>query len=94
MSITRNSGERRPRSRRATARSALFASAAIAFAACNAVSAADVESPDGDIVVTIEVDAGGSPFYSVRFRDETVIAPSRLGLRFREQADFDRNLTE
>lgn len=38
-------------------------------------------SPDGEIVVTL-TDADGMPTYSVAFRGEEVIGPSRLGLRF------------
>lgn len=53
------------------------------------VSAAEVHSPDGEIVVSVITHKDGSPWYSVRFRGETVVHESRLGLRFREQHAFE-----
>jgi len=57
----------------------------LAMLVAAAAPADEVASPDGRIVVDVGVDAGGMPGYSVRFRDEDVIARSRLGLRFADQ---------
>jgi len=48
-----------------------------------------VASPDGKIVFSISNNDKNWLIYSVQFADETVIAESRLGLRFREQKGFD-----
>ncbi len=50
-----------------------------------------VASPSGEIVVSIS-DEGGRAAYSVTFRGEPVIAPSRLGLLFKDRHGFDRDL--
>ncbi|NNK36871.1 MAG: glycoside hydrolase family 97 protein [Xanthomonadales bacterium] len=48
-----------------------------------------VASPDGRVEFSVSSDERGWLLYEVRFRGETVIEPSRLGLRFLEQRDFD-----
>jgi alpha-glucosidase len=53
------------------------------------VPAAEVRSPDGQIVFSIDVDAYGAPQYRVGYRGETVVANSRLGMRFETQTGFD-----
>ncbi|MCG8371710.1 MAG: glycoside hydrolase family 97 N-terminal domain-containing protein, partial [Proteobacteria bacterium] len=53
-----------------------------ALLSAQAAGAAELRSPDGRIAVTVVVDGRGSPQYGVRFDDEVVVAPSRLGLRF------------
>lgn len=53
---------------------------------------AQVNSPDGKIRFSLTIDRFGSPRYSVNFADETVVADSRLGLRFEKQAAFDLGL--
>lgn len=45
-------------------------------------------SPDGSIVVTID-DVGGEARYAVARGGEALVAPSRLGMRFREHAPLD-----
>ena len=52
---------------------------------------ASITSPDGAIVVTVN-DENGRARYDVAFNGESVIAPSRLGLLFRDHHGFDRNL--
>lgn len=47
-------------------------------------AAAVVTSPDGDIVVNIDVDATGAPVYSVSFKGIPVVSDSRLGITARE----------
>ena len=52
---------------------------------------ASVTSPDGAIEVTV-TDENGHAAYSVSFNGEAVIAPSHLGLLFRDHHGFDRHL--
>jgi alpha-glucosidase len=52
----------------------------------------DVFSPDGDIRFSLGLDQSGAPRYSVRYRNEVVVADSRIGLRFETQAAFDGRL--
>jgi len=52
---------------------------------------AAVASPDGKLSVSIGVDAEGHPMYTVALDDEPVILGSRLGLRFRQGADFEED---
>ncbi|MBB5519707.1 glycoside hydrolase family 97 protein [Amphiplicatus metriothermophilus] len=72
---------------------ATAAGLAAAFAGFGAASAeeARLSSPDGEIVVTV-TDEGGLARYAVEFRGETLIAPSRLGLLFKDQHGFDDGL--
>ncbi len=67
--------------------------AALALLCAPAAQAAsrEVASPDGTIVVTVD-DEGGRARYAVAFRGKTVIAPSRLGLLFKDHEGFDRDL--
>jgi alpha-glucosidase len=51
--------------------------------------AAEVASPDGRIVFSIDVDERGAPHYRVEYGDETVVPDSRLGMRFKSQRGFD-----
>jgi hypothetical protein len=50
-----------------------------------------VQSPDGDLAVLFELDAKGTPRYSIQRDGQTVLAPSRLGL-VRDDADFSHGL--
>ncbi|MEQ8936490.1 MAG: glycoside hydrolase family 97 catalytic domain-containing protein, partial [Amphiplicatus sp.] len=63
--------------------------ALVSIEAARAGEPLTVASPDGSIIVTVS-DEGGAALYSASFHGETVIAPSRLGLLFREQAGFDK----
>ncbi|MDJ0911674.1 MAG: glycoside hydrolase family 97 protein [Woeseiaceae bacterium] len=56
--------------------------AAPAFGA-NLESGRTCFSPDRRIQFRLETDQAGTPRYSVKYGDEVVVAPSRLGLRFR-----------
>ena len=51
-----------------------------------------IVSPDGRIGFSLEVDGSGIPRYAVTFDDDTIVHPSRLGLRFAAQASLDREL--
>lgn len=50
-----------------------------------------VASPDGRIVVTVSADAGLAR-YEVRFDGKEVVAPSRLGMLFKDAFGFDRHM--
>lgn len=58
------------------------------------VAAVDVTSPDGHIVVAIDLDDDGRPQYSLRFGDEVVIEPSKLGMRFLARAALESGMRE
>ncbi len=55
-------------------------------------SLASLSSPSGTIVFSLAIDRFGAARYSVKHGEETVVADSRLGLRFETQAGFDRGL--
>lgn len=57
-------------------------------------NAVEVQSPDGSIVVDIVLTADGKPQYSVRYRDESIISQSGLGLRFRQHAAIETSLRQ
>jgi alpha-glucosidase len=61
----------------------------LALFACATVEAADVRSPDGRTVVTVDVDAGGKPQYTVGRDGQVVMPAALLGLRFLAQPAFD-----
>ena len=54
-------------------------------------SPASLASPDGGIVVTI-TDEDGKARYAVAYHGETLIAPSRLGMLFKDSQGFDDHL--
>lgn len=54
--------------------------------------ALQVNSPDSRIAVFVDTDDQGIPRYSVRYRGETVVGESRLGIRFAGQHGFDSGL--
>jgi len=58
-----------------------------------AIAAETVQSPDGHISVSIDLEADGRPVYSVAHRGETVVGASALGFRFREGPSFDAGMT-
>ena len=55
-------------------------------------SLAKVASPDGRIVFEIHEGRFGTKTYTVRFAHETIIRDAQLGMRFKSQAGFDRDL--
>ncbi len=61
--------------------------------ACSA-SAMEVVSPDGRIVFAVNLDADGKPHYSISYGVETVIAESRLGIRFKDHAGVEESMRE
>ncbi len=55
--------------------------------------AATVASPDGRIVVSIDVSEDGRPGYAVSFDEEEIVRPSVLGLVFRGGPNLDTGLS-
>ena len=51
--------------------------------------AAEVRSPDGRIVVTVDVDESGIPQYSASYQGAEIMPPGKLGMRFEAQPAFD-----
>ena len=50
---------------------------------------ADVSSPDGRTVVTVDVDRNGAPRYAVRHAGAEIMPAGFLGMRFQSQPAFD-----
>ncbi len=55
--------------------------------------AAEVQSPDGTIVVRIEIDGEGKPVYSIKRGEEVIVAPSTLGFLFTDADPLRRGLS-
>lgn len=64
---------------------------ALLFAAAVPLRAATVTSPDGRIVVTLDADGEGIPFYSIERDGKPVIARSTLGFNFTDSPPMRRN---
>ena len=47
---------------------------------CTMTHAQQLKSPDGNLTLGFEVDAEGSPVYSLDYKGKAVIKPSHLGL--------------
>ena len=62
----------------------LLLCAALAAPAANAALTA--KSPDGNLILSVDVDAQGVPFYSLDYKKRPVIKDSRLGLSGKEAA--------
>ena len=58
-------------------------------ASATVAAAGEVRSPDGEIRVDVSIADRDVPVYRVTFRDEVIVADSRLGLRFADHAGFD-----
>jgi len=50
-----------------------------------------ISSPDGKIIVSVNDDK--TPSYSIMLNNKTVIADSRLGLRFKKSAELGEGFT-
>lgn len=71
----------------------LLASLIAVFALANTAKAEEiVASPDGSIVVTIDVTGEGRPYYRIERGGEAVLAQSALGLLLTDQDKLDRRL--
>jgi len=58
------------------------------------VMAAEVKSPNGNVVVNFSVDADGRPVYEMSFKGKTVIAPSHLGLELAKDKHASKGMHE
>jgi len=56
--------------------------------------AGEVSSPNGQIRVTLDVDAQGRPYYTMTYKQRTVIAPSHLGYELARDKHASRKLQE
>lgn len=65
-----------------------------AFSLAVQAHAVDVDSPDGRIVVAVDLDADGKPQYSVRYGGESIVVASRLGLRFQTLAGLEDSMRQ
>jgi alpha-glucosidase len=63
--------------------------ALVLFAPMATAGPLDVRSPDGRIVVSVDVDRNGAPQYAVRHDGVAIMPAARLGLRFKSQPAFD-----
>ena len=68
------------------------ATTALAWAGEKEAGLAHVASPDGRLVVSLHEGRFGSLTWALRFGDETLVEEAQLGMRFAEQAGFDRDL--
>lgn len=66
---------------------------AILAVPAHAETVATAASPDGKIVLTVDINNDGRASYSVTRDGQPVIAPSRLGFLFTDALAFDRGLT-
>ena len=53
--------------------------------------AQQLQSPDGNLVMTFELQDDGTPTYSLTFKSQTVIKPSKLGLDLQQEEDLLNN---
>ncbi|MGB5720536.1 MAG: glycoside hydrolase family 97 N-terminal domain-containing protein, partial [Woeseiaceae bacterium] len=72
----------------------IVASLVVALMLCPQADAVEVQSPDGNIVVDVSLTGDGKPQYSIRYRDESIIPKSRLGMRFQRQAAIETSLRQ
>ena len=61
--------------------------ALVIFAGQALATTTQLRSPNGQIAITLN-DEQGTPTYSVTFNNQTILAPSRLGLNFLEAGEF------
>lgn len=54
--------------------------------------AANITSPSGDIALTVDVDATGTPVYSVDYKGKKLVAQSRLGI-ISDETDFSKGFS-
>ncbi len=62
--------------------------ATLSVAFVSAIYALEIKSPDGNISVTVDVDATGSPYYSIIYGDKPVIGNSKLGFELLDVGSF------
>ncbi|RZK17242.1 MAG: glycoside hydrolase family 97 protein, partial [Hymenobacter sp.] len=69
----------------------LFCLLALPLAAAQAAQPIRISSPDGAVLVTVDMTALGQPTYAVRYRQAELLRPSHLGLRL-ASADLTQGL--
>ncbi|WP_027455235.1 glycoside hydrolase family 97 protein [Xylanibacter brevis] len=69
---------------------ALFAVLAVPVMAI----AAEVKSPNGNVVVNFSVDGNGRPVYEMSYKGKTVVAPSHLGLELAKDKHASKGMDE
>ena len=69
---------------------ALFAVLAVPVMAM----AAEVKSPNGNVVVNFSVDGNGRPVYEMSYKGKTVVAPSHLGLELAKDKHASKGMDE
>ena len=72
----------------------IVASLVVALMLWSQADAVEVQSPDGNIVVGVSLTGDGKPQYSIRYRDESIIPKSGLGMRFQRQAAIEASLRQ
>lgn len=70
----------------------IFAAFSVFATAPDSYPVSTVSSPDGNIVFSLTIDPLGSPRYTVKYGEETLVSDSRLGLRFETRPGFDQDL--
>ena len=66
----------------------MLAALGVAVASCESSKEWSVSSPDGAVVVEVELTPAGEITYAVAFNGEEVIADSKLGFDFANADDF------
>ena len=61
---------------------------ACAIALSSALNAEKIASPDNNIIVNVDVDNNGRPFYDMTYKNKPVIKPSFLGLECKDDINL------
>ncbi len=69
-----------------------FLAAAMGLSA-TAMNAESISSPDGNLVLNVDVTATGEPEYSLTFKDKEVIKPSKLGFVLKNAENLQSGFT-
>lgn len=69
-----------------------FLAAAMGLSA-TAMNAESISSPDGNLVLNVDVTATGEPEYSLTFKDKDVIKPSKLGFVLKNAENLQSGFT-
>lgn len=70
-----------------------FATTLAVLAATTLLSAQTISSPDGNISFSLSTGEGGTPLYTVDYKGQTVIRPSRLGIKVLNDKGFIDGIT-
>ncbi len=64
------------------------------FLTFGTMSAQEVKSPDGNVVLTFSVQNGGVPTYTLTYKGKEVIRPSKLGLQLKDNSDVNNDFND